>query len=278
MGNYSSKYDSFIFLGDLSEPTKSAVIGFCHIYGCKNLIKDSFCFKNSEKLSCIDLIITNRSKCFQSSVTIEAGFSDFHKTTLTVMKVFYEKQKPTIITYRNYKNVSNKVFMADVLSRISQVTSENNNLEFDLFKAVLHEAAQKHAPIKQRYVRANESPFINKTINKEIKKRSRLRNKFLNTKSDIDRKQYNKERNLCLRLIRQENKNFFNNISTRYITDNKTSWKTVKLLFADKIQTKSKTTFIKNKGSFRRRARAISFWKSDFRRSGRDRVSQYILY
>ena len=278
MGNYSSKYDSFIFLGDLSEPTKSAVIGFCHIYGCKNLIKDSTCFKNSEKLSCIDLIITNRSKCFQSSVTIEAGFSDFHKTTLTVMKVFYKKQKPTIITYCNYKNFSNNVFMADVLSRISQVTSENNDLEFDLFKAILHEAAQKHAPIKQRYARANKSPFINKTINKEIKKRSQLGNKFLNTKRDIDRKQYNKERNLCLSLIWRENKKLFNNISTRYITDNKTSWKTVKLLFADKIQTKSKTTLIENEGSFRGRARAISFWKSDFRRSGGDRVFQYIFY
>ena len=109
-------------------------------------------------------------------------------------------------------------------------------------------------------------------------KRSRLRNQFLNTKSDIDRKQYNKQRNLCLSLIRRENKNFFNNISTRYITDNKTSWKTAKLLFADKIQTKSKSTFIKNKGSFRRMARAISFWKSGFRRSGGDRVFQYIFY
>ena len=34
-------------------------------------------------------------------------------------------------------------------------------------------------------------PFINKTINKEIMIRSRLRNKK-NTKSDIDRKAFNK--------------------------------------------------------------------------------------
>ena len=71
-------------------------------------------------------------------------------------------------------------------------------------------------------------------------KRSRLRNKFLNTKSDIDRKAYNKQRNLCVGLIRREKKNFFNNISTRDITDNKTFWKTVKLLFTNKVQTKSK--------------------------------------
>ena len=61
-------------------------------------------------------------------------------------------------------------------------------------------------------------------------KRSQPRNQFLNTKSDIDRKACNKQRNLCVGLIRREKKNFFTNISTRDITDNKTFWKTVKPL------------------------------------------------
>ena len=56
--------------------------------------------------------------------------------------------------------------MADFQNRISQVTSENNCLELDIFKAVLNQTIQKHAPIKQRYVRANQASFINKTINK----------------------------------------------------------------------------------------------------------------
>ena len=131
------------------------------------------------------------------------------------------------------------------------MTYKNNNLEFDIFKAVLNvalnEAIQEHAPIKQRYVRANEAPFISKTINKEIMKRSRLRNSFLNTKCDIDRKAYNKQRNLCVSLIRREKKNFFNNISTPDITDNKTFWKTVKPLFTDKIETKFKIKLIEKK-------------------------------
>ena len=66
LDNYSSKYDNFILLGDLnSEPTKSAVRDFCHIYRCKNQIKDNTCFKNREKPSYIDLITTN-SKNFLS--------------------------------------------------------------------------------------------------------------------------------------------------------------------------------------------------------------------
>ena len=140
--------------------------------------------------------------------------------------------------------------MADVQNRISQVTSENNDLETDIFKVVLNEAIQKHAPIKQRYIRANQASFINKTINKEIMKRSRLRNKFLNTKSDTDRKAYIKQRNLCVSLIRREKRNFFNNISTRDIPDNKTFWKAVKPLFTDKRQTKSKIKLTEKKKLF----------------------------
>ena len=53
-------------------------------------------------------------------------------------------------------------------------------------------------------------------------KRSRLRNKFLKAKSDIDRKACNKQHNLCVSLIRREKKNLSNNINTRDITDSKT--------------------------------------------------------
>ena len=151
-----------------------------------------------------------------------------------------------------------KTIYGYVQNKISQVTSENNDLEFDLFKEALHEAFQRDAPIKQRYVCANQAPFINKTINEEIMERSRLRNKFLRTKSDIDKKAYNKQRNLCVSLIRREKKNFYNNISTRDITYNKTFWKTVETLFTDKIQANSELHLLKKK-FFRRRARANSF-------------------
>ena len=74
-------------------------------------------------------------------------------------------------------------------------------------------------------------------------KRSQLRNEFLNTNSDIDRKAYSKQCNLCVSWICWEKKNFFNNFSASGITD-KTFWKTVKPLFTDKVQTKPKITLI----------------------------------
>ena len=74
--------------------------------------------------------------------------------------------------------------------------------------------------------------FVQIKRNKEIMKMSLLRNKFLNTKSDIksDRKAYDKQHNLCVSLIRPEKKIFFNDISTRDTTDNRAFWKTAKPL------------------------------------------------
>ena len=53
-----------------------------------------------------------------------------------------------------------------VKNSIIQITSENNNLEFDRFKAAPEEAIRRHAPIKKWYVRANQAFFMNKKINK----------------------------------------------------------------------------------------------------------------
>ena len=77
-------------------------------------------------------------------------------------------------------------------------------------------------------------------------KRSHLRNKFLNNKSDIDRKAYNTQRNLCVSLIiiRQAKKNVFSNLNTTIVTDNKTFWKTLKPFLTDKVKTKSKIILI----------------------------------
>ena len=71
------------------------------------------------------------------------------------------------MTYQNYKHFSNEAFMFDVKNSIIQMTSENNDLEFDRFRAALDKAIQRHAPIKRQYVQANQVTFINKKINKK---------------------------------------------------------------------------------------------------------------
>ena len=138
-------------------------------------------------------------------MTTETGLSNFQKIFLSIMKVFYKKQLSNIVTHCSYKNINNKVFIND----LNEYFSENTEfLSFDSFKRTINKTREKYSPLKKWYVRANQAPFMNKYINNKIMKRSNLRNKFLNTKSDIIRKTYNKQCKICVTLIRQERRTF----------------------------------------------------------------------
>ena len=73
-------YDNIMLIGDFNEePTDTVLSDFCETYNLKNKVKDKTCFENSKRPSCIDLTVTKKPKCFQNSVVIETGLSDFHK-------------------------------------------------------------------------------------------------------------------------------------------------------------------------------------------------------
>ena len=54
-----------------------------------------------------------------------------------------------------------------------------SNAELKEFNEIFLKVLDKHAPRKQKYIRANNSNYITKALRKEIMHRSRLRNKFL---------------------------------------------------------------------------------------------------
>ena len=74
--------------------------------------------------------------------------------------------------------------------------------------------------------------------------RSRLRNKFLKTRSNEDKRAYNTQRNYCLTLVRKFKKDYCNNLDHEDVTDNKTFWKSVKPLFSEKGSTHNKITVV----------------------------------
>ena len=88
--------------------------------------------------------------------------------------------------------------------------------------------------MKRKYVRAKEAPFMTKELHKRIMKRSRLRNKFLKNKNEINRNNYKVQRNYCKKLLKTTKKQYFNNLNTSKVTDNRILWKTVVLLLTNK--------------------------------------------
>ena len=145
----------------------SSVKELCSLNGLKNLINEPTWYKNSEKPTRIDLILTNQPTLFQRSAVLETGPSDFHLLTVTEFKKSIQKCKPHIITYRNYKNYDNDVFRSEI-----QTFCSLNKTDLDLFRESVFCIFNKHAPIRKKYLRANEAPFLTKELHNAIMKRS----------------------------------------------------------------------------------------------------------
>ena len=71
--------------------------------------------------------------------------------------------------------------------------------------------------MKMKYIRANNSPFMNNDLSKAIMVRSRLRNKFLKLKTNESREAYQTQRNYCVSLLRQAKKKLYETLSPNLI-------------------------------------------------------------
>jgi len=175
-------------------------------------------------------------------MTLETGLSGFHKMTLTVMKRYFKKKDPVTITYRDLKCFDAIKFRADIRNQLEQISEIN----IDDFKHVFTSTWNAHAPIKKKVLRANNAPFMNRTLSKAFMHRSKLKNKYNKLPTEENKNSYKKYRNFCVSLLKKEKKKYFNNLDLKNIADNKTFWKSVKPLFSGKSNSKTNITIIEN--------------------------------
>lgn len=92
---YSWKYDNYIAPGDSNaDVTRTPMGDLTLVYYFENLVK---CYKNCEKSSYTDHLLTGRPKSFHKIHTTEIGLLDFHKMTVAVMKMNFESRNLNLI-------------------------------------------------------------------------------------------------------------------------------------------------------------------------------------
>ena len=125
----------------------------------------------------------------------ETGLSDQNKMISTFFKACFIKIK-------NYlKNDPN----------------QNHNLLTDKFLGIVN----KHAPLKKKFVRGNNAPFMNREFQKEIYVRSRLRNKYWVEPSAENKVVYKKQKNKSVPIRRKSIKRYMDNVLGKGIKTNK---------------------------------------------------------
>ena len=109
-------------------------------------------------------------------MVIEIVLSDFRKMCIAEMKMYYSKQKPTIIHYHKLKDFNSEAFITDLKALFSKSFHEEI-IPFETLKKSVNVTLEKYAATKTGYSRAYQAPYMNKKLGKEVIKRSRLRNK-----------------------------------------------------------------------------------------------------
>ena len=97
-----------IFLGDFTVTDDK--------HHTKSYIRQPTYYKNPSKPACIDLILTNVPRSFQSTCVVETGLSDFFLMILTAMRKSFKKYQPKTINYRSYKNFSNEKYRKTLMN------------------------------------------------------------------------------------------------------------------------------------------------------------------
>ena len=145
---YMKDYENIILLGDFNSPiTEHSMSEFCQLYNLHNLITEPTCYKNPNKPSSIDMILTNRKNSFENSATIETGLSDHHKMIFTTLNTKIKKKDPKIVNYRCYKNFDENSFREELRNALQNTDTEMN---YENFKEIFITILNLHAPVKKK--------------------------------------------------------------------------------------------------------------------------------
>ena len=115
-----------------------------------------------------------------------------------------------------------------------------------MFNIGLTHILNKHAPLKTKYLRANDGHFMTKALRKAMMNRKKFRNRYIKSRTEENLKAFKKQRNFCVRLLRRTKSDYFGNLDPGDLTDNRKFWKTVKPVFSNEVQTNSSITLIED--------------------------------
>ena len=104
-----------------------------------------------------------------------------------------------MITYYYYSNVNSPKFKESVKRELQKDNSCYEN--YETFNTSVQGVLDNHAPIRKKSARANDGPFINKTLRKAIMNRTRHVNIYCKDCTANNLKAFKKQRIKCANIL-----------------------------------------------------------------------------
>ena len=198
-------------------------------YNLKNVIKDPTCFKSVENPSLIDVILTNTPERIASHMNVSIGVSDFHNFICAATRMYAPITTRRKIMYRSFKHFNDDNFNADLTMTPFHVCEMFDDIDDVMwaYHHLLNDVIDCHAPMKTKYLKKPQLPYMNGQLRKAINVKNMLHRKFLKCKDQINWNRYKLQRNLVNSLKRKSIREYFNERCNNQL-NNKKFWQTVR--------------------------------------------------
>ena len=212
------------FLPSANDPNAKHLRDILELYGLAQLITKPTRITASSR-SLIDHCITNCVDKIKHSGVIHLGISD-HSLVFMIRKSnsFRNGGHKTIKT-REWKLFNEANFLADLEKKNWVCHGENPNAQWEGWKANLMDTIDKHAPIRNKRVRAKKSPWIDYDLVRKMRKRDLLKRQHAMTNDPDLWLEYKKSRNDVNNCIKIAKRKYYTENLEANVQDQRKTWK-----------------------------------------------------
>lgn len=107
---------------------------FCHTFDLKNMVNSKTCCKPILRQSSANVLLTNRPKRLQKTVTIVTGPIGCYKMVKTALRSFYTLLPTRDNFYRNHRNYNVQQFLIDLETNAILESQYSGHASFDKLK------------------------------------------------------------------------------------------------------------------------------------------------
>ncbi|CAB4016740.1 Hypothetical predicted protein [Paramuricea clavata] len=233
-----------ILIGDLNCDVSKTILDphtcklqfLCSLYQIDQLIKESTRL-TPKSATLIDLILKNRPENISRSGVIHLGISD-HSLVYAVRKFTLPKGRQKIRQVRNFKNFVENDFIRDVSQLPWEMVYQvgDPNLCWQVWKSLLLDALNRHAPLRHKRIRNNPVPWINPQIKELMRKRDYHKKKAIKYDPESQWELYKTLRNeVNINMRKAKSKYFCDKIqASSQMGDSKSGWARINSLLGRK--------------------------------------------
>ncbi len=225
----------YFLLGDINvdllstatSPNRAKLVEIFDIYGLEQMIKEPTRV-TAKSSTLIDLCITSAPTNVVDSGVMHLSISD-HSLVYMIRKAHYVRNGVRHIEARTMKNFNSENFLGDLEQKHwgNVYCSEDPNKMWEIWKSMLMETVEKHAPLKLRRIGNRKSPWITNDLRRKIFKRDYLKKKAVSINDPEAWHQYRQARNQTNNAIKKAKRVYFTENLESNRCNMKKTWKLI---------------------------------------------------